>query len=95
MSEKQKQKPTSEFVQHAVWQAILGLPTQRTAPTMDLALPLAEGGLDLDSVALLELIASLEERLEFQFDESDLRTSSFRTVGSLSAVVAARLGLSP
>lgn len=93
MSEKQQQ--TSESVQHAVWQAILGLPTRRAASTMDLTLPLAEGGLELDSVALLELIAALEERLEFQFDESDLRTSSFRTVGSLSAVVAARLGLSP
>jgi acyl carrier protein len=84
---------TSESVQHAVWQAILALPARRAAPALDPTLPLIDGGLELDSVALLELIAALEEQFEFQFHESDLRTSSFRTVGSLSAVVAARLGV--
>jgi acyl carrier protein len=90
MSDKQY---TSESIEHAVWQAILALPARRAAPALDPELPLVEGGLELDSVALLELIGALEEQLEFQFQESDLRTSSFRTVGSLSAVVAARLGV--
>jgi acyl carrier protein len=80
-------------VQDAVWQAILTLPALRAAPAPDPALPLVDGGLELDSVALVELIAALEERLEFQFHDTDLRTQSFRTLGSLAAVVAARLGV--
>jgi acyl carrier protein len=82
---------THASVQDAVWQAILTLPARHASPAPDLTLELVDGGLDLDSVGLVELIAVLEERLGFQFHDTDLRTQSFRTVGSLSAVVAARL----
>lgn len=58
----------------------------------DPELQLLDGGAGLDSVQLVELIAALEAQLGFQFHDTDLRTQSFRTLGSLTTVVAARLG---
>lgn len=84
---------THESVLTAVWQTILALPVPPPTPTLDPQLPLLDGGLNLDSVKVIELVAALEERLVFQFEDTDLRTRSFQTVGSLAAVVAARLGL--
>lgn len=84
---------TRESVLAEVWQTILALPALPPTPAPDPELPLLDGGLNLDSVKVVELIAALEERLAFQFEDTDLRTQSFRTVGSLTAIVAARLGV--
>lgn len=84
---------TRESVLAAIWQTILALPVHPPTPTPDPQLALLDGGLNLDSVKVIELVAALEERLDFQFEDADLRTRSFQTVGSLAAVVAARLGV--
>ncbi len=49
--------------------------------------------LKLDSVAMIELISAIEQRLQFEFEDSDLRVSSFATVRALAEVIGRRLGV--
>jgi acyl carrier protein len=53
---------------------------------------LAEG-VGLDSVALVEFICEVEQRLGFEFLESDLRVRTFESLTALAHVVLARLTL--
>jgi acyl carrier protein len=51
---------------------------------------LLEDGLGLDSVNLLELIASVEQRFGFQFEDADLRLATFANLRSLASVIQKR-----
>ncbi len=78
----------------AVLDALLALVEREFAPahgavTGDLAL--FEGGLDLDSFAVVELITRVEQTFAFQFAESDLRPESFTSLGRVAEIVLARL----
>ena len=53
--------------------------------------PLFEGGLDLDSFTVMELITLIEERLDLVFAEEDLEPENFATLASLEALLAAKL----
>lgn len=44
---------------------------------------------ELDSMAVAELIASIEEKFGFEVDEADFTADVFDTIGSLSDFVAA------
>jgi acyl carrier protein len=44
---------------------------------------------ELDSMAVAELIASIEEKFGFEVDEADLRADVFDTIGTLTDFVAA------
>lgn len=44
---------------------------------------------ELDSMAVAELIAAIEEKFGFEVDEADLTADVFDTIGSLSDFVAA------
>jgi acyl carrier protein len=46
---------------------------------------------ELDSMAVVTLITSLEERFGITIDDDDIDGSTFGTVGSLVAFVAAKL----
>jgi len=46
---------------------------------------------ELDSMAVVSLIAALEEQLGLVVDDSDIDGETFATVGSLSDFVAAKL----
>jgi acyl carrier protein len=49
------------------------------------------GGMpELDSMAVAELIAAIEDRFGFEVDEEDFTADIFDTIGSLSDFVAAR-----
>lgn len=50
---------------------------------------LLEDGLALDSVVIAELIASLEERFAFQFDDENLRAELFEDLTRLAELIAA------
>ena len=54
-----------------------------------------EDGLGLDSIAIVELIALVEEHFGVQFSDEDLVPSSFRTVQILSQVIADKLAAAP
>ena len=63
----------------------------RTAGEIDADVTLLEGGLDLDSITIVELISRIEARFEFQFVDADLRTRSFESLRTLAQVVQRRL----
>jgi acyl carrier protein len=48
---------------------------------------------ELDSIAVVAVITTLEERFEFTIDDDELDASSFETVGSLTDFVSAKLQL--
>ena len=53
--------------------------------------PLLDGGLGLDSLAVVELVFLLEETLSVQFTEEELQTDNFLTVERLAKLVESRL----
>ncbi|HET6425332.1 MAG TPA: acyl carrier protein [Planctomycetaceae bacterium] len=46
--------------------------------------PLFQGGLGLNSFAVVDLISQLEQRFQFQFREADFREEHFRDLQSLA-----------
>jgi acyl carrier protein len=52
--------------------------------------PLLEDGLDLDSIVIVEFVGIIEDRFGFQFDDTDLRTSSFQDLTTLARIVQKR-----
>jgi acyl carrier protein len=67
------------------------LATRIPADHIDENAPLLDGGVGLDSVMLVDLIATVEKRLDFEFQVSDLRPRSFANLTTLAHVIAARL----
>ena len=72
-------------------QLIAGLDAQLPADPIEDTTLLFEGGLGLDSFAVLELIISVEESFGIEFDKSDLVPDSFRSLYTLSTVIAENL----
>lgn len=54
--------------------------------------PLLEDGLGLDSIVLVELIGIVESKFGFQFQDSDLRTASFKNLRTLAETISKRIG---
>ena len=54
--------------------------------------PLAEGGLGLDSLGLIDVVAALEEGLGVAVVEQDLTEEHFGSVARVLRLVEARLG---
>lgn len=52
--------------------------------------PLGSGGIDLDSLSLIELTMRLERRFNVQFPETDIEPLSAMTLGELTAVTMER-----
>jgi acyl carrier protein len=46
---------------------------------------------ELDSLALVELIAALEDRFRFEIDDVDITGDVFESVGSLAAYIGAQI----
>lgn len=63
----------------------------RAADEIDADVTLLEGGLDCDSITIVELISRIEAYFEFQFMDTDLRTRSFASLRTLAEVVLRRL----
>jgi acyl carrier protein len=57
---------------------------------IDAETPLFEGGLELDSIDIVELVALVEQTFAIEFRYEDLDPEHFRTMGTLAAVVARR-----
>lgn len=63
----------------------------RTPQTLGVGTALRDGGLWLDSVALLELIVAVESEFEVDFDPaSDFDDGALESVGSLAAMIGRR-----
>lgn len=48
-------------------------------------------GLDLDSLGFVELIVLVEQHFDFQFSETEINLEAFKTIGSLSTLIANKL----
>lgn len=57
------------------------------AHTLDASTPLFGSIPELDSLAVVELTAALEERFDFVIDDDEFSGEIFETVGSLAAFV--------
>jgi acyl carrier protein len=67
------------------------LPAGTDAVAIDWSAALTEGGLGLDSLALVELITEVESSFDFLFDEGDLQMQTFANLESLARVVSGHL----
>lgn len=74
----------------AVVVSVLGI--EDRADTMTAATPLLGSLPELDSMAVLELVAALEERFQIQISDEDVTGEVFDTLGSLSAFVDSKRG---
>jgi len=61
------------------------------AATMDRDSPLLGAVPELDSIAVVRVITTLEERFGFMIADDDLDASSFATVGTLADFVRSKL----
>ncbi len=69
----------------AVLVTILGI--QDRSDTLDASTPLFGSIPELDSLAVVELAAALEEKFDFQIDDDDFTGDVFETLGSLATFV--------
>jgi acyl carrier protein len=63
-----------------------------TASEVDPDASLFEGGLAIDSIAIVELISAVERRFALQFTDQDLVVSSFSSIRTLARLIAAKPG---
>jgi acyl carrier protein len=66
------------------------------APDFDGAIgdetPLADGGLGLDSLAIIDLVGAIEEQMGVTIDEDEITREHFETAGRLLRLLEAHLG---
>jgi acyl carrier protein len=58
---------------------------------IDADTPLFEGGLGLDSVILVELIAQVEKQFEIKFNDDELNPQAFSTVRALATMILSKI----
>jgi acyl carrier protein len=73
----------------AVVVSVLGI--EDRAATIDAGTPLLGNLPELDSMAVLELVAALEQRFGVTIDDEDVTAEAFDTLGSLMALVDSKL----
>jgi acyl carrier protein len=73
----------------AVLVSVLGI--EDRAATIDAGTPLLGNLPELDSMAVLELVAALEQRFGVTIDDDDVTAEAFDTLGSLTALVDSKL----
>ena len=61
------------------------------AETVDASTPLLGSLPELDSMAVLELVAALEQRFGITIDDEDMTDEVFETLGTLSAFIDGKL----
>ena len=79
---------TTEDVK-AVVVTILGI--EDRADTIDASTPLLGSMPELDSMAVVELVAALEARFGVTIDDDDVTAEVFETLASLTALVESKL----
>ena len=67
---------------------VAGLDVQLAADQIEDTTFLFEGGLGLDSFAVVELIVAIEQNFAIEFPEEDLSPESFQDLRTLAGVVA-------
>jgi acyl carrier protein len=61
------------------------------APSIDASTPLLGGLPEMDSLAVVELVATLEARFDITIDDDDITTDTFQTLDSLTTLIDDKL----
>ncbi len=69
--------------------SVLGI--EDRAATIDVDTPLLGSLPELDSMAVLELVAALEQRFGVTIDDDEVTAEAFDTLGSLAALLDSKL----
>jgi acyl carrier protein len=80
---------TTEDVKSVV---VTTLGIEDRADTIDASTPLLGSMPELDSMAVVELVAALEQRFDISIDDDDVTAEVFETLASLTALVESKLG---
>lgn len=80
-------RTTTEDVK-AVLVSVLGI--EDRAATIDAGTPLLGSLPELDSMAVLELVAAFEQRFGVTIDDDEVTAEAFETLGSLTDLVAGK-----
>ena len=84
---------TSTTTFDAVKSAVVNtLGIEDRADTLTPATPLLGGLPELDSMAVVELVAVLEERFGVTFEDDEITGETFETLGSLAAFIEGKVG---
>lgn len=79
-------------VEHEVKDVLVKtLGVEDRADSIDASTPLLGGLPELDSMAVLELVAALEQRFGITIDDDDVTAEIFETLGALTAFVQEKL----
>ena len=81
-------RTTTEDVK-AVLVSVLGI--EDRAATIDAGTPLLGSLPELDSMAVLELVAAFEQEFGVTIDDDEVTAEAFETLGSLTELVAGKL----
>jgi acyl carrier protein len=65
--------------------------TEKSRGGITVTTPLLSFGLDLDSVAILELLMEIEREFGVEFRDDELSVELFKTVGTLAAAITGKL----
>jgi acyl carrier protein len=58
-----------------------------TPPDLDETTPLFQGGLEMDSFAVVELITLIERHFDIEFQEADFRPEYFSDINALARLI--------
>jgi acyl carrier protein len=82
--------PSRADVLQAIERALDALEVERGEGALDDTTPLFEGGLELDSFTVVELLGRVEDQFAMAFADDDFTRDRF-TVGGLAGLVVAHL----
>jgi acyl carrier protein len=86
---------TSEIVDNLKQLVMERLDIKLGITDIDESTPLFAGGMELDSIAIVELITQIEKRSGFDFADVDLRPENFVNLRTISDLVCRRLAAAP
>jgi acyl carrier protein len=84
--------PTVNLVDDVKDVVVETLGVEDRADDLDASTPLFGHLPELDSLAVLELVAALESRFGIEVEDDDVTAEAFETLGSLAALVSSKQG---
>jgi acyl carrier protein len=84
--------PTVNLVDDVKDVVVETLGVEDRADDLDASTPLFGYLPELDSLAVLELVAALESRFGIEVEDDDVTAEAFETLGSLAALVSSKQG---
>lgn len=91
MTQKDKKNLSEESILEQLKDLIVLLHPDLNQDSLKVDIPILGDGLGLDSIRLVNLIVSLEEKYSFSFSEEDLTMSTFSSLRALAKFIMERI----